>query len=55
MKTAEVYLEGKLVRIMSMRVPMLTDLGLYLVCSLMICVRLRASSLDCRTVKHIPV
>ena len=28
---------------------MLTDLGLYLVGSLMICVRLRASSLDCRT------
>ncbi|XP_055769497.1 uncharacterized protein LOC129845654 isoform X2 [Salvelinus fontinalis] len=34
---------------MSIRVPMFTDLGLYLVGSLMICVRLRASSLDCRT------
>ena len=28
---------------------MVTDLGLYLVGSLIICVRLRASSLDCRT------
>ena len=28
---------------------MFTDLGLYLVGSLMTCVRLRASSLDCRT------
>ena len=28
---------------------MFTDLGLYLVGSLMICVRLMASSLDCRT------
>ena len=36
------YLEDKLVRIMSIRVPMFTDLGLYLVGSLMICVRLRA-------------
>ena len=33
----------------SMRVPELKDLGLYLVGSLIICVRLRASSLDCRT------
>jgi hypothetical protein len=31
-----------------MRVPVFTDLGLYLVGSLIICVRLRASSLDCR-------
>ena len=37
---------GKLVRMISMRVPVFTDLGLYLVGSLMICVR--ASSLDCR-------
>ena len=44
-----VYLEGQLVRITSMRVPLFTDLGWYLVGSLMICVRLRASSLDCRT------
>ena len=42
-------MEGKLVRIMSIRVPLFTDLGLYLVGSLMICVRLRASILDCRT------
>ena len=48
MKTAEVYLEGELVRMVSMRVPVLTALGLYLVGSLKICVRLRASSLDCR-------
>ena len=47
LKTAEVYLEGKLVRMIFMRVPMFTDLGLYLVGSLIICVRLRASSLDC--------
>ena len=46
---SRIVLEGKLVRIMSIRVPMFTDLGLYLVGSLMICVRLRASSLDCRT------
>jgi hypothetical protein len=45
----EVYLEGRLVRMISKRVPMVTDLGMYLVGSLMICVRLRASSLDCRT------
>ena len=45
---AEVYLEGKLVRMISMRVPMLTDLGLYLVGSLIICVQLRASRLDRR-------
>ena len=31
------------------QVPMFTDLGLYLVGSLIICVRLRASSLDYRT------
>ena len=43
------YLEGKLVRIISMRVPMFTDLELCLVCSFMIYVRLRAYSLDCRT------
>ena len=49
LKTAEVYLEGRLVRMISKRVPMVTDLGLYLVGSSMICVRLRASSLDCRT------
>ena len=39
----------KLVRMILKRVPMVTDLGLYLVASLIICVRLRASSLDCRT------
>ena len=39
-----VYLEGKLVRMISMRVPMFMDVGLYLVGSLIICVRLRASS-----------
>jgi hypothetical protein len=50
MKTAEVYLEGMLVRMISKRVPMFTDLGLYLVGSLIICVKLGASSLDCRTV-----
>jgi hypothetical protein len=33
----------------SMRVPVFMDLGLYLVGSLIICVRLKASSLDCRT------
>ena len=49
LKTAEVYLEGKLVRMISKRVPMVTDLGFYLVGSLIISVRLRASSLDCRT------
>ena len=32
----------------SMSLPMFTDLELYLVGSLIICVRLRASSLDCR-------
>ena len=48
MKTEEVYLEGKLVRMISMRVSVFTDLGLYLVGSLIICVRLRVSSLDCR-------
>ena len=41
--------ESKLVRIISMRVPMFTDLGLYLEGSLIICMRLRASSLDCKT------
>ena len=45
---SELYLEGKLVRMISMRVPMFMDLGLDLVGSLIICVRLRASSLDCR-------
>jgi hypothetical protein len=30
LKTAEVYLEGNLVRMISMRVPVFTDLGLYL-------------------------
>jgi hypothetical protein len=43
-----VYLDGRLVRMISMRVPVFTELGLYLVGSLIICVRLRASSLDCR-------
>ena len=38
----------KLVRMISKRVPMVTDLGLYLVGYLIICMRLRASSLDCR-------
>ena len=33
-----------------MRVPLFTELGLYLVGSLIICVRLRASSFDCRIV-----
>ena len=42
------YLEGKLDRMISMRVPVFTDLGLYLVGSMINCVRLRASSLDCR-------
>ena len=41
-------MEGELVRMTSMRVPVFTDLELYLVGSLIICVRLRASSLDCR-------
>jgi hypothetical protein len=36
------------VRMISMRVPMVTDLGLNLVGSLIIYVRLRASILDCR-------
>ena len=44
MKT--VYLEGKVVQMISMRVPVFMDLGLYLVGSLIICVGLRASSLD---------
>ena len=43
------YLEGKLVRLISKRVHMVTYLGLYLVGSLIISVRLSASSLDCRT------
>jgi hypothetical protein len=43
-----VYLEGTLVRMIAMRVPMFTYLGLYLVGSMIICVRLRASSLDYR-------
>ena len=45
---SEVYLEGRLVRMISKRVHMVADVGLYLVGSLIICVRLRASSLDCR-------
>ena len=49
LKTAEVYLESRLVRMISMRVPMFMDLGLFLVGSLIIYVRLRASRLDCRT------
>ena len=48
LKTAEVYFEGKLVRMISLSVPVFAYLGLYLVGSLIICVRLRASSLDCR-------
>ena len=48
LKTAEVYLQGRLVRMISMRVPVFMDLGLYLVGSLINCVRLKASSLDCR-------
>ena len=48
-EAAEVYLEGKMVKITSMRVPIVTDLGLCLIGSLIICVRLRASILDCRT------
>ena len=48
LKTTEVYFDGKLVRMISKRVPMVTDFGLYLVDSSIICVRLRASS-DCRT------
>ena len=39
---------ARLVSMTSMRVPVFTDLGFYLVGSLIICVRLRASSLDCR-------
>ena len=48
MKTADVYLEGRLVRMISMSVPGFTDLWLYLVGSLIIYVRLEISSLDCR-------
>ena len=48
-KTAELYLEGKLVRMISKKVPRATDLVLYLVGLLIICVRLREYSLDCRT------
>ena len=48
MKTAEVYLEGRLVRMISLRVLVFTDFGLYLLGSLNICVRLRATRLDCR-------
>jgi hypothetical protein len=33
----------------SVRGPVFMDLGLYLIGSLIICVRLRASSLDCKT------
>jgi hypothetical protein len=47
-KTVKVYLEDKLVRMISMRVPMFTALWWYLVGEFIICVRLRASSLDCR-------
>jgi hypothetical protein len=36
LKTPEVYLEGRLVRMISMRVPVFTDLCLYLVGSLII-------------------
>ena len=43
-RLTEVYLEGNLVRMISMRVHVLTDLELYLVGSLIICVKLRASS-----------
>ena len=49
LKTAEGYFEGKLVRVIFKRVSMFMDLGLYLVDSLIIFVRLRSSSLDCRT------
>ena len=48
LKTAKVYLEGRLVTMISMRVPVFTDLGFYLVGSMIICVRLGASILDCR-------
>ena len=48
MKPAEIYLEDRLVRMISLRVPVFTVLGLYLVGALIICVRLRASILDCR-------
>ena len=41
-------MEGKLVGMISMRVPVFIDLGLYLLGLLIICVRLRASSSDCR-------
>ena len=37
MKTAKVYLDGKLVRMISKRVPMVMDVGVYLVGSLIIC------------------
>ena len=47
-ETEEVYLESELVRMISIRVPVFMDLGLYLVGSSIICVRLRASSVDCR-------
>ena len=42
------YLEGKLFRMIAMRVPVFTALVWYMVGSLIICVRLGASSLDCR-------
>lgn len=45
LKTPEMYLVGILVRAMSMRVPLFAAFRLYLVGSVMICVRLRASSL----------
>jgi hypothetical protein len=39
----------------SMRVPVFSYLRLYLVGSLIICVRLRASSLDCRTAEVLSI
>ena len=44
------YLEGRFVRLISMRMRVFKEFGLYLVGSLIICVRLRASSLDYRMV-----
>ena len=40
--------DSRLVRMISMRETVFSDLWLYLVGSLIICVRLRLSSLDCR-------
>ena len=45
MKAAEVYLEGELVKMTSMRLPVFMDMELYLVGSLIICVRLRTIKL----------